>query len=741
MHALVMERVVSIMGTSLLGLLALGIPATFFGLSYGARNSTLLTRAEIKSEVISQHIAQSPTMWRFEQTRLQDLMRRVPAMQAGEQIRLLSIEGDILAETGLLPASPILTHRVELYDAGRLAGRLEMHSSLRNLLVQSLLTALLTIAAASLLYRQLQRLLRSNRQVTALLRDEQERARVTLDSIGDAVITTDREERITYMNPVAARLTQWSPDEARGLLLHQVSPLVNEYTKQPLPSRMTRALRGESPPETGRLSVALLRRDGSQLPIEESAAPLCDASATVIGGVMVFRDVTANRRMAQRMSWAASHDALTGLLNRAEFESCVDNALASSRDSDRRYVMCYLDLDQFKVVNDTSGHAAGDLLLKQLADVLQAHLRKSDVLARLGGDEFGLLLEGCTLERSLHIAADLQAAIREHRFVHEGKSFQVGTSIGIVPIGPEARTRAEVFAEADAACYAAKEQGRNRIVVYRTSDVDLKQRRQDMGWAARLRAALEQDRFVLHYQAYLPLNPSSPGGRHIELLLRLLDERGTLVMPGQFMPAAERYALMPDIDRWVIHQAFSRYRELASALGEPLTCSINLSGTTINSEGILDYIQQQLEQYPLPPGVICFEVTETAAIHNMRKAATFMAELKSKGFSFALDDFGVGTSSLSYLRSLPVDYLKIDGSFVRNIGRDPIDRAMVETINRVGHIMGLQTVGEYAESSAVIEALRELGVDFAQGHGVHRPQALPLITTAPQGEAGPSAPA
>lgn len=365
-------------------------------------------------------------------------------------------------------------------------------------------------------------------------------------------------------------------------------------------------------------------------------------------------------------------------------------------------------------------------MLKQLAGILQMRLRESDTLARLGGDEFGVLLEGCVLDRAQLIAADLLAAVRDHRFQREGKSFTVGVSIGLVAINKGTGSRSEVFSAADTACYAAKEQGRNRVCVFHSSDADMAQRCTDIGWAARLNHALEEDRLVLYYQPYLSLGANSAEGQHIEILLRLIDEDGKLVAPGSFLPAAERYNIMPAIDRWVVKTVFARYRELLAEMGAPLTCAINLSGTTLNSDGILEFIREQSERHQLPPGAICFEITETAAINNIRHATQFMRNLKALGFCFALDDFGVGTSSLAYLKTLPVDYLKIDGSFVRNIVTDPVDRAMADTINRVGHIMGLQTVGEYAESAEVISELRMLGVDFAQGYGVQRPQALPV---------------
>ncbi|MGA9637294.1 EAL domain-containing protein, partial [Flavobacterium sp.] len=531
---------------------------------------------------------------------------------------------------------------------------------------------------------------------------------------------------IDYMNPTAEDLTQWTLAEARGRHLGDVCVLIDESTMEALLLPAKKAMREDRFIDFSGKNVALVRRDGTSLAIEDSAAPMHNEGGQIIGGTMVLRDVSSTRRMAQRITWAATHDALTDLVNRREFETRVEIALLSAQNLSRHHVLCYLDLDQFKIVNDTCGHAAGDALLKQISGVLLGCLRGTDTLARLGGDEFGVLLECCSLDRARVIADNLLTAVREYRFVWDRRAFTVGVSIGVVVITADTGTRAEIFAAADSACYAAKENGRNRISVYDSSDADMAQRRAEMHWAARLTRALQEDRLVLYYQPYLALGLEAAHGQHIEVLLRLLDEEGQLVAPGSFLPAAERYGIMPAIDRWVIRSVFSRYKRLLAEMGAPLTCAINLSGTTLNSEGILEFIQQQAQEFELPPGAVCFEITETAAINNMRHATEFMRKVKALGFSFALDDFGVGTSSLAYLKTLPVDYLKIDGSFIRNIVNDSIDRAMVDTINRVGHIMGLLTVGEYAESQTVIDELRSLGVDFAQGYAVARPQPLPM---------------
>jgi diguanylate cyclase (GGDEF)-like protein len=376
-------------------------------------------------------------------------------------------------------------------------------------------------------------------------------------------------------------------------------------------------------------------------------------------------------------------------------------------------------------VNDACGHAAGDELLIQLTRLMQARVRDTDTLARLGGDEFGLLLEGCDDKHGQLIATDIMAAVNDCNFAWASKVFTVGVSIGISAFGEGHTSVAEVIGEADCACYWAKEQGKNRVVVFVASDMDLAARRSETGWVSRINDAFRDRRFVLYHQTYRALDPAAGHHEHLEVLLRMVGEDGEIIAPRRFLPAAERYNLMPQIDRWVIHEVFSRYASLiAERGGKALTCAINLSGASVNSEGLLDFIRKSAQQYQLAPGSICFELTETVAVNNLQAAAAFVIECKSMGFQFALDDFGTGTSSFGYLKNLPVDYLKIDGSFVRDIDHDSIDHAMVETINRIGHLLGKRTIAEYAETEGAIESLGKIGVDYAQGYGVCLPTPL-----------------
>ena len=551
---------------------------------------------------------------------------------------------------------------------------------------------------------------------------EKESAQITLQSIGDGVITCDEHGRVEYLNPVAEELTGWRLEDSLGRTIDEIFRAFHEETCEPLENPLAVAVRRIRSIKSVR-PMLLIRKDGNELYIESTASPIRDGTGTVTGGVLVFHDVSESRELNRRLSYHASHDVLTGLVNRREFETRLERALKSAKARETSYALCYIDLDQFKIVNDTCGHSAGDALLGQVGALLKSKVRWRDTLARLGGDEFGVLLESCSLEEALRTAESLREAIRNFRYTWEDRSFRLGCSIGVVPITAENEDVASVLSAADSACGAAKESGRNRVHCFEENDIDLMRRRREMQWAARINNALEESRFELFRMTILPLQKED-AGEHFELLLRMRDESGKIVAPDQFIAAAERYGITPSIDRWVIDSAFRWLVSEADERKRLSMCSINLSGQSLGDDKFLPYVIEQFHRSGIDGSKICFEITETAAIANFSQASRFIQALKELGCKFALDDFGTGLSSFGYLKHFPVDFLKIDGSFVKGVLHDPIDREMVRSINEIGHLTGKQTIAEWAENAEIIEVLRGLGVDYAQGYGVSQPQRV-----------------
>jgi len=551
---------------------------------------------------------------------------------------------------------------------------------------------------------------------------EKESAQITLQSIGDGVITTDAKGVIDYVNPVAEALTGWRLEDSQGRAIEEIFRAFHEETCEPLENPLAVAIRRTRSIKSVR-PMLLIRRDGNEIYVESTASPIRDGSGAVSGGVLVFHDVSEARELNRRLSYHASHDVLTGLVNRREFENRMERALKSAKARETSYALCVLDLDQFKIVNDTCGHSAGDALLGQVGALLKSKVRWRDTLARLGGDEFGILLESCSLDEAMRTAEALREAVRNFKFTWEERTFRLGASIGVVPISADNADVAAVLSAADSACQAAKEAGRNRVHSFEENDIDLMRRRREMQWAARINNALEEGRFELFRQTIMPLQKTEEGS-HYELLLRMRDEAGKIVGPDNFMTAAERYGITPSIDRWVIENAFRWLVSEADEREKLTMCSINLSGQSLGDDKFLPYVIDQFHRSGLDATKICFEITETAAIASFSQANRFIQALKELGCKFALDDFGTGLSSFGYLKHFPVDYLKIDGSFVKEILHDPIDREMVRSINEIGHLTGKQTIAEFAENQEIINMLQSLGVDYAQGYGVSQPQRV-----------------
>jgi len=551
---------------------------------------------------------------------------------------------------------------------------------------------------------------------------EKESAQITLQSIGDGVITTDADGTVEYVNPVAEELTGWKVDDASGRSLDEIFRGFHEETCEPLENPLAVAMSRDRAIKSVRPTL-LIRRDGNELYIESTASPIRDGKGRVTGGVLVFHDVSESRELNKRLSYHASHDILTGLVNRREFENRLERALKSARARETSYALLYLDLDQFKIVNDSCGHNAGDALLGQLGALLKSKIRWRDTIARLGGDEFGVLLESCTLEEAMKTADALRVAIGDYKFMWDDRSFRLGASVGVVPITADNENVAGLLSAADSACQAAKEAGRNRIHCFQENDIDLMKRRRELQWAARINNALEENRFELYRQTIRPLLEEEDGA-HYEILLRMRDEGGSVISPSLFIGAAERYGITPNIDRWVIRTAFRWLVSEADERSRLALCSINLSGQSLGDEKFLPFVIDQFQMSGLDASKICFEITETAAVASFAQANRFINELKELGCMFALDDFGTGLSSFNYLKHLPVDFLKIDGSFVKEMLHDPIDREMVRSINELGHLTGKKTIAEFAENEEIITMLRGMGIDYAQGYGVSEPKRV-----------------
>lgn len=557
---------------------------------------------------------------------------------------------------------------------------------------------------------------------------EDEFARTALDLVADGVVLADAGGLVLDLNAAAERICGWSRAAAKGRDAAEVLALVDESTRMRIADPVRAALRtGRRAELTG--DVLLLNRHGhGELAVDVFANPIANAVGLPARVIVVVRDVTEQKGLSRLATFQATHDVLTGLVNRREFERRLQAALDATRRPESpapgQHVFCHLDLDQFEVINDTGGHAAGDRLLRQVAEVLETLVRRSDSLARLDGDRFGVLLERCSLSRARRIVDEMRRAIQRLRFPWRDRVFEISACAGLVELRPESGDVADVLSAAAWACAAAKEHGPNRVRVYTRDDAGV-MRQQNFGrWMEQVQRALEYGSFRLLVQEIRAIQPKTDAECHGELLVRMVDDAGALVAPHAFLAAAERFHLMPAIDRWVVRNALDALLRRPPALAALHSCSVNLSGQSLSTPDFLEFVCSELARVPIPPSCLGFEITETAVIADLASAQRFIGALKAMGCRFALDDFGTGLSSFGYLRDLPVDALKIDGSFVRGLADDPTDRAMVESINQIGHVLGLQTVAEYVENKRTLDLLRQIGVDYAQGSAISDPQPV-----------------
>ena len=549
---------------------------------------------------------------------------------------------------------------------------------------------------------------------------EKEHAQVTLASIGDGVIRTDAEGKVDFLNPVASWILGWRPEEAEGRPVSAIFRALDEANRKEASDAVALCLREQKliiPPMP---KVVARRTDGAEFSVRDSVAPIRDLSGRIVGAVLVFKDVTELRGMQREMRYLEEHDPLTGLINRQSFEKQLGDTLDAGGEGGASHFLCLLDLDEFQLVNDTFGPAAGDEILKRVATFIRGQVRESDVVARLGSDEFGILFSHCSQDLARRLAESIRDGLATLEFTRRQQTFGCSAGFGLVPFDGEAADVAEILTLAHGACFLARQQGRNQIHEYCPGDTAMADRLEEISWVHRIRSALEEDRFLLYQQPFAALKD---GGLPIsEIFLRLAGEGGEILPPGPLIQAAERYHLITAIDRWVVRRALQILGGDSPAGEEPERIySINLSGQSLSEDGFWQDIAEELQRSSLDPRRICFEITETAAIANFEAAQRFFTRLRALGCRFLLDDFGSGMSSLAYLKNLPVDYLKIDGEFVLNIVQDPVQRAMVESIHRISRVLGLKTIGECVEGEDSLETLRRIGIDYAQGFWLAEP--------------------
>lgn len=553
---------------------------------------------------------------------------------------------------------------------------------------------------------------------------EKEIAEVTLHAIGDAVIRTDDKRRVADMNLVAENLTGWSLHEARGRRLREVVQIINEHTRRAVPDPVRRCLRDGKVVGFSDHSV-LVTRNGRELGVEHSAAPVRDRSGHVLGAVMVFRDVTERRRQQEEINYRASHDSLTGLYNRHVFEEALTKLLRDRRSASRRSALLYVDLDHFKVANDSHGHGVGDALLRQVAQRMRGWVREADLVARIGGDEFGVILADCTAVEAVRRAETVLVDLCERPFRVNGESFRIGASIGVVALDSNIADLEHALSVADTACYLAKHGGGGRVHVYQERDREARAGETGMHWVARLDQVLQSGKLELYEQKIRPIGTSAGLERHCELLIRVRDEAGQVVPTTQFIQATERYGLIGTLDRWVCEQVFALLRDWPQNDIPPGIVDINIAGLTLGDPDFLQFVREQLSGRAFSTGKICFEISEAAAVANLDQTRHFIRAVHELGCAVSLDDFGSGISSFAYLRDLGADYLKIDRNFVADVATDPFRYTIVTAIHRIGMVARVPCIAKGVDQTETLAVLHKIGVRYGQGFAMHRPEPWP----------------
>ncbi len=601
-------------------------------------------------------------------------------------------------------------YEIELVGAQGQVSRLELASTPLNLGG----TAALLVTAVEMTPRRAQ-----------AQTQDRSRALATLDSIGEGVITTDARGRIDYLNQAAETFTGTTSASAAGKFFADIAGLVDEGSRKSLGDPVRQCLATGARVTLGRRALLLAKQGGTEFHIEMSAAPIRTPTHEITGAVLILHDVTEMSGIARQMSYQASHDALTGLVNRREFERRLQEAIEVAHGGQTSHVLCYLDLDRFKAVNDTCGHQAGDNMLREVATLLKDQVRDSDTVGRLGGDEFGLLLIGCPLEKARQIAEDVTHAVNDYRFVWKDKIFNVGVSIGLIEIGQESGTLDDVMSAADSACYVAKKQGAMHVHVYSARDEAAARHRGEIQWLQKLQTALRDNRFELYVQ---PIVATSEGGETsgpaLEVFVRMMDGEDASVGPAEFLKTAERYRLMPLVDRWVVQTALAAIGRGGLRVPEGRSVAINIAGQTLGDSQFLEFVVDCFDRTGISPSQVCFEVTENSVVTNLDYARRFIGVLHGMGCKFALDDFGSGLGSFSNLKTLAMDYLKIDGSFMRNIARDTVNQAMVTAMIKLARTLDFKTIAEQVEDPSSLEAAKKMGIDFVQGYIIGRPQPM-----------------